>query len=172
MSKKTLMTIILFVVIVIIGGIIFFTRNKENIQINIDELSQKLIAGDIFTDELTKVNSDIIMKDYSFTSDEIKEIVSYQGSGATSEELVILQVNDKSFLDSVKNKINTRLEERKEAFESYLPEEVFKIDDKLLEIEGNYVILCISNDSDTANKIIKDEIKNGKSGSGDIGWIY
>ena len=97
--------------------------------------------------------------DYGFSDEEIKEIVSYQGSGATSEEIVIFQVNDKSYLNSVKEKINTRLEERKEAFEGYLPEEVFKIKNNVLDIRGNYVILCISNDSGTIEETINNYIK-------------
>ena len=70
--------------------------------------------------------------------------------------IVILQVKDKSKLDSVKEKINTRLQERKEAFESYLPKEVGKIENNILIVKGNYVILCISNDNKQVNNILKD----------------
>ena len=93
---------------------------------------------------------------YKQTYDEIEKLVSYQGSGASSEEIVILQVKDKSKLDSVKEKINTRLQERKEAFESYLPKEVGKIENNILIVKGNYVILCISNDNKQVNNILKD----------------
>ena len=105
------------------------------------------------------VDKDITMSDYDFTQDEIKNLISYQSTGATSEELVILQVNDKSKLNDVKEKINTRLEERKEAFESYLPEEVFKIDNNILEVKNDYIIMCISNDSNKVNEVINNYIK-------------
>lgn len=159
-NKKILIFIILIVVIIAIIGIVVLVSNRDaNIQINIQDLSTQILESGSFSDELAMIDKQIVMSDYGFTDDEIKSIVSYQGSGATSEELVILELNDRSFLSSVRNKINTRLEERKEAFESYLPEEVFKIDNCILEVKGNYVIMCISNDSIKVNEIINNYIK-------------
>lgn len=160
MNKKILLSVIIIVILlVIIGAVLFFNRTSEDIQIDIEELGTKIVESGAFEDELAKVDSSMIMQDYSFSADEIKEIVSYQGSGATSEEIVILQVNVKEQLNSVKEKINTRIEERKQAFENYLPEEVFKIDNNLLETKGNYVIFCISNDSNKVEEVINNYIK-------------
>lgn len=160
MNKKVLISIIIVILILaVVGGILVLNNNNKNIQINIDELATKIMETGAFTDELAKVDGEMIRDNYGFTDEEIKELVSYQGSGATSEEIVIIQVNDKNYLNSVKEKINTRLVERKEAFESYLPEEVFKIDNNTLEVKGNYVIMCISNDSNKVNEAIKNYIK-------------
>lgn len=161
MNKKIIGIILgIVIVIAIIGVIIFFSKQNEDIQIDIEELATLITESGSFEDEIIKVDSEMIMDDYSFSDDEIEEIVSYQGSGATSEELVILQVNDKSKLNSIKSKINSRVEERKEAFESYLPEEVYKIENNLLEIKGNYVIFCISNDSNKVGETINNYIKD------------
>ena len=159
MNKKILIPIIIIILIAIIVSIILFNNNDSSLEIDIEELSKQIVESGIFSDELAKIDNQIVMTDYSFTSEEIKGIVSYQGSGATSEELVVLEVNNKSFLNSVKNKIDTRLNERKGAFESYLPEEVFKIDNNLLEVKGNYLIMCISNDSNKVNEVINNYIK-------------
>ena len=131
-------------------------EKDKNIEINIEDLASKIVETNAFEDKLEKVDSEMIMENYNFSSDEIEKLVSYQGSGASSEEIVILQVKDKSKLDSVKEKINTRLQERKEAFESYLPKEVGKIENSILIVKGNYVILCISNDNKQVNNILKD----------------
>lgn len=159
MNKKILIPIIIIILIAIIVSIILFNNNDSSLEIDIEELSKQIVESGVFSDELAKIDNQIVMTDYSFTSEEIKGIVSYQGSGATSEELVVLEVNNKSFLNSVKNKIDTRLNERKGAFESYLPEEVFKIDNNLLEVKGNYLIMCISNDSNKVNEVINNYIK-------------
>ena len=134
-------------------------EKDKNIEINIEDLASKIAETNAFEDKLEKVDSEMIMENYNFSSDEIEKLVSYQGSGASSEEIVILQVKDKSKLDSVKEKINTRLQERKEAFESYLPKEVGKIDSSILRVEGNYIIFCVSNDSSKVNQIINDYVK-------------
>ena len=159
--KKKIAIIIIIVVIIAIAvlAMIIVKNNNKTIQINIEDLASKILQSGAFEDELIKVDSEMIMKDYNFTADEVEEFVSYQGSGATSEEIVILKVKDKSNLNSIKDKINARIEERKEAFQSYLPKEVGKIDSSILRGEGNYIIFCVSNDSSKVNQIINDYVK-------------
>ena len=159
MNKKIFIFIVIALIVIVGVGIIFLNKNNKNIQINTKDLASKIIEAGVFEDELVEVNSEMIMSDYNFTADEVEEFVSYQGSGATSEEIVILKVKEKSNLNNIKNKIEDRLEERKEAFESYLPEEVGKIDNKVFRVEGNYVILCISNDTNKVNTLINDYVK-------------
>ena len=155
--KKKIGIICIIILIILIGLAIKIIKEKDkNIEINIEDLASKIAETNAFEDKLEKVDSEMIMENYNFSSDEIEKLVSYQGSGASSEEIVILQVKDKSKLDSVKEKINTRLQERKEAFESYLPKEVGKIENNILIVKGNYVILCISNDNKQVNNILKD----------------
>lgn len=159
MKKKILIFIIVVVIVAVVLAVMFIPRNSKNIQINIQDLASKIAESGSFEDQLMQVDSEMVIEDYNFSSDEINELVSYQGSGATSEEIVILQVKDKSQINDVKSKIDTRLAERKEAFESYLPEEVGKIDNNILKVEGNYVILCIANDNNTVNNVLNENIK-------------
>ena len=160
MKKKVLICISLIIILIIIGIVIFLNMKNENIQINIEELSEEIFKSESFEDELIKVDSEMVMNNYGFTNEEIKQLISYQGSGATSEEILVLEVNDKSKLNNIKEKINVRLAERKEVFESYLPKEVYKIDNNILSIKGNYVILCVSNDSNKVNDTINNYLKN------------
>ena len=159
--KKKIAIIVIIVAIMAIAllVVILVKNNNKVVQINIEDLVTKILQSDAFEDELVKIDSEMIMNDYNFTTDEIAEFVSYQGSGATSEELVILKAKDKSYLNSIKEKIDARIQERKEAFGSYLPEEVGKIDNNILKIEDNYVIFCVSNDSDKVNEVINTYLK-------------
>lgn len=158
MKKKIAIVIVIVLIIIAVLGIIMNNSNK-NIQINIEELATKIAESGAFEDEIAKIDSEMIMSDYNITTDEVEGFVSYQGSGATSEEIVILKVKDKSNLNDVKDKINSRIQERKQAFQSYLPEEVGKIDNNILRVEGNYIIFCVSNDSSKVNQIINEYIK-------------
>ena len=134
--KKKIVVIIIVIIIIIMAIIIGIMQknNNKTIEINVEDLATKMQQSGAFEDELVKIDSEMIMNDYNFTTDEVEEFVSYQGSGATSEEIVILKVKDKSDLNSIKDKINARIAERKEAFQSYLPKEVGKIDNNVLII--------------------------------------
>ena len=158
-KKKIVIALAVILIIIIVAVILFLQKNKENIQINIEGLAEEITKSNAFEDQLEKIDSEMTMQDYNFSTDEVEQLVSYQGSGATSEEIVILQVKGKNNINSVKEKMNTRLSERKEAFESYLPEEVGKIDNSILRVEGNYIILCIVNDANTVNNVINEYIK-------------
>ena len=158
MKKKIAIVIVIVLIIIAVLGIIINNSNKS-IQINIEDLATKIAESGAFEDEIAKIDSEMIMSDYNITTDEVEGFVSYQGSGATSEEIVILKVKDKSNLNDVKDKINSRIKERKQAFQSYLPEEVGKIDNNILRVEGNYVIFCVSNDSSKVNQVINDYVK-------------
>ena len=158
--KNKMLIICIVVAIIVIGLVMIIVKDKnKDIQINIEDLASKIAENNYFEDQLEKVDSEMIMEAYNFSSDEIEKLVSYQGSGASSEEIVILQVKDKSKLNSVKDKINKRLEERKEAFENYLPKEVGKIENNILRVERNYIILCISNDNNGVNKLLNEYLK-------------
>lgn len=157
--KKVLVVIGAIILIVVILVIVFMQKGEKNIQIDIEDLANKMAQSGSFEDKLEKVDDGVVLESYNFNSDEVEELVSYQGSGASSEEIVILKVRDKNNLGSIKDKINIRLQDRKEAFESYLPKEVGKIENSVFLTKRNYVILCISNDNTKINELIDSYLK-------------
>ena len=158
MKKISLIIIIALIIIVSIFLAINFNNKQNIIEIDIEELGKKISESGVFQDEIAKVDKEIVYKAYGFNDNLIKEIVSYQGSGATSEEILILQVNEKENLNEVKEMINNRIEERKEIFVSYLPKEVYKLENNIFRVYNNYIIMCISNDNEKVNEIINQII--------------
>ena len=158
MKKISLIIIIALIIIVSIFLVINFNNKQNIIEIDIEELGKKISESGVFQDEIAKVDKEIVYKAYGFNDNLIKEIVSYQGSGATSEEILILQVNEKENLNEVKEMINNRIEERKEIFVSYLPKEVYKLENNIFRVYNNYIIMCISNDNEKVDEIINQII--------------
>ena len=145
---------IILVVIIVLGINFVFTNKDENLQIDMQKLSEELINSQIFEDDLSQVDKDTIIKKYNFTSEKIKDITSYVGTGATAEEILILEMIDKNDIEETEKIIETKIEERKADFQNYLPKEVFKLENYNLDNKGNYIILCISNDYSKAKDII------------------
>ena len=158
MKRISFIIIITLIIIVSIFLVINFNNKQNIIEIDIEELGKKISESGVFQDEIAKVDKEIVYKAYGFNDNLIKEIVSYQGSGATSEEILILQVNEKENLNEVKEMINNRIEERKEIFVSYLPKEVYKLENNIFRVYNNYIIMCISNDNEKVNEIINQII--------------
>ena len=93
-------------------------------------------------------------------AEKIKNVDAYVGTGATAEEILIMELLDKKDISETKKIMETQIEERKLDFQDYLPKEVFKLENYILESKGNYIVLCISNDSDKAKEIINKNINS------------
>lgn len=157
--KKSIV-IITIVLIVVIGIQIIFTNANKNIIIDNQKLIDELINAQIFEDDLSSIDRDSIIKKYNFSSEKIKNINSSVGTGATAEEILIIELVDKKDIKEVKEIIENNIDERKKDFQDYLPKEVSKLENYYLEAKGNYIILCISNNYDKAKDVINKHISN------------
>ena len=81
-------------------------------------------------------------------------------SGSTAEEVAVFTAPDEATASTMKNNVQEFLNDQKTSFEDYIPEEAQRIDDAVLVVKGNYVILCVSGDSDKAQEIIDNAFKN------------
>lgn len=158
--KKSIIIIVLFVIILIV--IIFAVKmipKEQNINMNIKELAKELSSAPIYEDNLSEIDRDSIIKKYNFNDQKIKDIVFYVGTGATAEEILIIELLDKKDIEETKQIIETKIEERKADFQNYLPKEVSKLENYYLISKENYIILCISNNYDKADEIIMKYMK-------------
>ena len=115
-----------------------------------NDLANELIAEVNFDDELTKFEGDI-SKLYDLP--EVEYYVVYIGSGATAEEIAIITLKDESDEESVREALEKRVEEQKQSFSNYVPEEVARLDKSVIQSNQKYVVLCVS-DEDLAEDII------------------
>lgn len=154
MRKSMIILVTTVTAIIVVGIVIVFTNKDKNINVDMQKLAEALINAQIFEDDLSEIDRDSVIKKYNFSNENIKDINSYVGTGATSEEILIIKLSDQKDINRMKKIIETKIEERKIDFENYLPKEVYKLENYNLEIRGNYIILCVSNDYDKAKEII------------------
>ena len=160
--KKKIVIIGIILIIIIIGVCIKFVFSDTNTEITLDmpKLAEELINAQIFEDQLNEVDKESIIKKYNLNAEKIKNVDAYVGPGATAEEILIMELLDKEDISETKKIMETQIEERKLDFQDYLPKEVFKLENYILESKGNYIVLCISNDSDKAKEIINKNINS------------
>lgn len=160
--KKKIVIIGIILIIIIIGVCIKFVFSDTNTEITLDmpKLAEELINAQIFEDQLNEVDKESIIKKYNLNAEKIKNVDAYVGTGATAEKILIMELLDKKDISETKKIMETQIEERKLDFQDYLPKEVFKLENYILESKGNYIVLCISNDSDKAKEIINKNINS------------
>lgn len=124
---------------------------KKNISIDMTKLSEDLLAGVPFTDELTQVDEETV--EYLYSIDNAVSEIVYIGSGATAEEIAVFQFASEEEAAQALPSVERRIADQKEGFESYIPLEVKRLENAVLEKQGCYIILCVS-DGTEAEDII------------------
>lgn len=132
---------------------------KKAAQIDVNSLAEKLKSSIKFDDQLTKLDDKAALKLYSLDSSVTVKQSVYVGTGATAEEISVWQAKDADSAKKVKNAVQGRVDAQKAGFQDYVPAEMTKLKNPVLVTEGNYVILCLSNDNSKAQQIINDALK-------------
>ncbi len=102
--------------------------------------------------DIKKCDNQKIKKEFGFTHNDF-EYITYYASDSVMEvrELLIIKLKDKSQLDSVKEAIEKRVEEKSALFKGYAPEQSAMLEKYVLEYKKGFVVYAVS---DTPDKLI------------------
>lgn len=80
----------------------------------------------------------------------------YMSNGTTAEEIFVVCCADSNQAAAVKAAVESFLSDQRAEMERYLPEEVARLEKAVMALKGNCVVLCVSADTETAERIIKE----------------
>ena len=129
------------------------SSESANVTVNVNQLCKDL-EGTIDS-EVSEVSSDVIASTYFFDMDKIEESVAALNSGSNACEVVVLKCKDASYTSEAEDLLKKRVESQSTLFASYNAPEVAKLDAAIIKAKGNYVVYCVTEDTDKANEIIK-----------------
>ncbi len=160
---KKIIYVLGIVILVILATIFYMNTSSINeereVIIDINKLAEDIKNQKVFDDTLEIIEKDIAITNYNFNNEIIQDLVSYVSTGATAEEILVIEAKDKNSIKAIEEKIIERIKERKEAFASYLPNEVYKLENPVLIIKDKYIILCICNNSQNMSEYIEKYLK-------------
>lgn len=84
------------------------------------------------------------------------EVGAYMNTGATAEEIFVVECYNKTDAAALKVSIQAYLDSQKQEMERYQPEEVTRLSGAIFATYGTCVILCVTSDTTTANAVIKE----------------
>ncbi|MDR2770782.1 MAG: DUF4358 domain-containing protein [Clostridiales Family XIII bacterium] len=132
--------------------------NRAGAEFDPRDLAKSLIDGITFDDQMEAASDNAFYALYAVdSSDEsIAAFVLYTSTGATAEEVSVIEARDEESAETVTEHARARISSQKAEFKNYAPQEMAKLNDPVLVCAGKYVILCLSNDNAAAEKIIED----------------
>lgn len=128
--------------------------------LDVEAAAQALLDGADFDDELAPVAEKVVVGQYQGL--DMSDVVSWKVyiTGASSgDELAVFEAKDAEAAQRIKAVIETRLSSLIEQYSDYAPTKVPKLEDPLLVVEGNYVVLCVSNDNAKAQELLDAQWK-------------
>jgi hypothetical protein len=114
-------------------------------------LAEELVNEGVFEAEMASVSEDIVTAKYEI-SDPATCIAAYRSTTMNPEEITIINQGADNDITEL---VDTYLATQKSSYESYMPEEVKKIENVIRKQTGDYVIIVVCNDTDKANEIIE-----------------
>lgn len=125
------------------------------------DLAAALLEGLEFDDQPERLDQDAAMTVLGLESwrDQTEDCAAYMGSGATPEQIVVLQAADEESARQIGQSLKeSYLPQLKDSFADYAPAELPKIEDARLETRGRTVALCVCPDGDAAQTILDNEL--------------
>ncbi len=129
--------------------------NSSNVEVSAQGLADKLLKEIDFKDELDNIDTEMALMQYNLTSEEVEEVVMYLSTGASAEEIAVFKVKGDN-LRKVQSAVEKRISDKKTSFKDYNPDELEKLEDPTMYVNGNYVVLCISDEDDKSRDIIDE----------------
>lgn len=152
MMKKTGLLAVLTAGVLLLAGC-----GGEAKTIDAQALAKSLATEIKYDDTLKELTADEISMLVDLPEDV--DSVMYAGSGSTAEEVGVFTVKDSNQAKETMEDVQKYLDDQADSFQDYVPEETKRIGNAVLEQKNQYVVLCVSGDSDQAKEIIEKAFK-------------
>ena len=122
--------------------------------VDIEALAQEIVQTVAFDDTLEEIDDSMIPMLYDI--DGYTDAVLYKGSGATAEEVALFKMESSDDAKTACEEAKAHIQSQIEAYESYMPDEVTRLEDAVVRQDGNYVSIVVSADPEAAEKLLED----------------
>ena len=125
-------------------------------EIDVAKTADALNSSVITTDTLSETQSEMLGSIYFFEDGQVENSKVYMSGNATADEIVVVQCKDEDAAKKAAELLSTRVKNQKELFASYNPDEAAKLDKAIVKTSGKYAVMCVCDDYDKAESILKD----------------
>ncbi len=134
-------------------------KQQATVQFDPQEAADALFASEAFSDILSPIQTNIAAMLYDVPEESIDACSVYCSTGATAEEIAVFRCKDEAAAAALKKAAEQRIEAQKEAYESYAPQEIPKLENALLRYSGVYVVCVVADNYDAVTPVLDRYIK-------------
>ena len=120
------------------------------------ELSREITDNVEFSEQLTQIDTINAQKRYMLSSKDYSEITAFVGTASVCDEFVIVKTTD---TEGITEDLRSYIDSKKESYKTYRPNEVYKLDNAIIEQYEDAVVMIITADSDDAIRVYEEYLK-------------
>ncbi|MCH5212948.1 MAG: DUF4358 domain-containing protein [Oscillospiraceae bacterium] len=124
-------------------------------KIDTEKFAKEIIDTVGFKDTLSKTPDNVTARLTGIGEGEALCGTLYIGGGSTAEEFAIFEAGTAEKAKAIAEKLKKHVENRKASFETYKPAEMSKLNNPVIEVRGNVVMLCVSDNNSKAKEVMK-----------------
>lgn len=133
----------------------------KEIELDVNKAAETMLEKIKFEDTLSPMDKDTALAVYGLDGEDVTEIASYTGSGATTETIALVKATEDGKA-RVSQSLSVYKDELIEAVTNYQPDEIGRLTDSSFFAEADpYIFLCISADTnENMDKVWKELIRS------------
>lgn len=120
------------------------------------ELSQEITDNVEFSEQLTQIDTINAQKRYMLSSKDYSEITAFVGTASVCDEFVIVKTSN---TEGIIEDLRSYIDSKKESYKTYRPNEIYKLDNAIIEQYEDAVVMIITADSDDAIRVYEEYLK-------------
>ena len=113
-----------------------------------------------YRDRLEELDPGVVYVLLGIREEEVRTLKGYFSSGATAEEIIVLQAAEAESIKTLRAALEDRIAYQKEIYASYAPEEVRYLQGAILLEKGEYLIYCVAADAEKAERLAEQLLTN------------
>ena len=120
------------------------------------ELAKKIAETAVTSDALSEVSTDIMASTYFVDTTKIEASSAFFSTGASACEAAVIKCSDSNYVSEVKTLLENRVKNQTDLYSSYNAGETKKLENAIIKTSGNYVVLCVVDDTTKAEEVLKE----------------
>jgi len=128
----------------------------DDLTLDVSQFASDLQSRLTFQDDMSPVDTAVFYQLYGLDETVADEAALIASTGATAEEIAVIHAASSDQVEAVKDAVKQRIQNQKDGFENYVPQELTKLNDPRITLAGQYVILVVCDDSEAARNAIND----------------
>lgn len=124
--------------------------------LNITDVKDAVLDAGVFEDEVASIDTSYSEMLMGIASSDFTDGIIMGGSGATAEIFAVFETADETAAASLKEKCEAYAAKQVQSYADYKPAEVDKLNHAVIKSSGQYVILCVAGNYETAETVISE----------------